>query len=74
MRYRVITTHGEGNSVFSVVDSAAPEAEQPAVIASFIEGWLAIAFEESGVLNNDAINFLNSLIGAALALLWWALR
>jgi uncharacterized protein (TIGR00297 family) len=45
-----------------------------AIIASFIEGWLAVAFEASGVLNNDALNFLNSLIGAALALLWWTLR
>jgi uncharacterized protein (TIGR00297 family) len=45
-----------------------------ATIASFAEGWLAVQFEASGVLNNDTLNFLNSLIGAALALLWWTLK
>ena len=44
-----------------------------ATLASFAEGWLAVRFEASGVLNNDTLNFLNSLIGAALALLWWTL-
>lgn len=42
-----------------------------ATVASFAEGWLAVQFEASGTLNNDSLNFLNSLIGAALALLWW---
>lgn len=45
-----------------------------ATLASFAEGWMAVQFESSGVLNNDALNFLNSLIGATLALLWWTLR
>jgi len=45
-----------------------------ATLASFVEGWLAVTFEASGTLNNDALNFLNSLIGAALALLWWPFR
>ena len=42
-----------------------------ATLASFAEGWMAIHWEASGVLNNDSLNFLNSLLGAALALLWW---
>lgn len=45
-----------------------------AVLASFAEGWLAVWLEPSGVLDNDALNLLNSLIGALLALLWWTLR
>lgn len=44
-----------------------------ATLASFAEGWMAVRWEASGVLNNDALNFLNSLIGAGLALLWWRL-
>jgi len=45
-----------------------------ATLASFAEGWMAVQFEGPGILNNDTLNFLNSLIGAALALLWWSLR
>jgi uncharacterized protein (TIGR00297 family) len=45
-----------------------------ATIASIAEGWLAIQFESSGTLNNDTLNFLNSAIGAGLALVWWTLR
>lgn len=45
-----------------------------ATLASFAEGWLAVRFEATGLLDNDALNFLNSAIGAALALLWWTLR
>jgi uncharacterized protein (TIGR00297 family) len=45
-----------------------------ATLASFAEGWLAVNFEAPGLLNNDTLNFLNSLIGASLALLWWSLR
>lgn len=33
-RYRVITWHGESGSVFYVVDTHAPEDEQPAIYAS----------------------------------------
>lgn len=45
-----------------------------AVLASFAEGWLAVRLEPSGILDNNALNFVNSLIGASLALLWWTLR
>lgn len=45
-----------------------------ATLASFAEGWLAVHFEASGTLDNDTLNFLNSLIGATLALLWWSLQ
>jgi uncharacterized protein (TIGR00297 family) len=43
-----------------------------ATLASFAEGALARRFEAGGWLNNDVLNFLNSAIGASLALLWWA--
>ena len=45
-----------------------------ATLASFAEGVLAVRFEAAGVLNNDTLNFLNSVIGASLALLWWSIR
>ena len=34
-RYHVVTTHGEGGTIFAVVDAYQPEAEQPAVIHSW---------------------------------------
>jgi len=42
-----------------------------ATVASFADGALATRFEKGGWLNNDVLNFLNSAIGASLALLWW---
>ena len=32
-RYRVVTAHVERHSIFYVVDTAQPEAEQPSVVA-----------------------------------------
>jgi uncharacterized protein (TIGR00297 family) len=54
--------------------NAIPVIVVAATLASFAEGWLAERFEGPGWLNNDVLNFLNSAIGAAIALLWWALR
>ncbi len=34
-RYRVTTFHGEGATLYHVVDGEAPEGEQPAVVESF---------------------------------------
>lgn len=34
-RFQVTYQHGEHRTVFYVVDTAQPEAEQPAVVASF---------------------------------------
>jgi uncharacterized protein (TIGR00297 family) len=39
-----------------------------ATVASFVEGALGAAFEARGTLNNDALNLINSALGAALAL------
>ena len=36
-RFRVVTWHGEGRSVWYVVDTAAPASEQPAVIVSYTD-------------------------------------
>ncbi len=44
-----------------------------ATLASFAEGALATTLEGPGILNNDALNFINSAIGAALALVAWTL-
>lgn len=54
--------------------SAIPLVIIAATIASFAEGALATRFEKDGWLNNDTLNFLNSAIGASIALLWWALQ
>jgi uncharacterized protein (TIGR00297 family) len=40
-----------------------------ATIASLIEGALGATLEHPGILDNHALNFVNSLIGAALAVL-----
>jgi len=55
-----------------VTGIAVPVVVIAATVASFAEGALATRFEHGGWLNNDALNFLNSAIGASLALLWWA--
>lgn len=34
-RYQVTVTHGEAGTVYAVVDTIQPEAEQPAVILSW---------------------------------------
>jgi len=42
-----------------------------AVLASLVEGALGATFEASGILDNDALNLLNSLAAAGLAVLFW---
>lgn len=45
-----------------------------ATVASLIEGALGATLEARGILNNDALNFVNAAIGAALtvaAWCWW---
>lgn len=34
-RFRIEAVHGEGGTVYHVIDTAAPEPEQPAVVASW---------------------------------------
>ncbi len=41
-----------------------------ATVASLVEGVLGATLERSGVLNNDVLNFVNTAIGAGLALAW----
>jgi uncharacterized protein (TIGR00297 family) len=43
-----------------------------ATIASFLEGVLADTLEARGILSNDAINFVNAAMGAALTVGLWA--
>ena len=40
-----------------------------ATIGSFVESWLGATLEPNGVLNNDALNFLNTGVAAFAALL-----
>ena len=39
-----------------------------ATVASLVEGALGATFEASGILDNDALNLVNTLVGAGLAL------
>lgn len=43
-----------------------------AAVASLIEGALGATLEARGILNNDALNFVNAAIGAALAVAAWS--
>jgi uncharacterized membrane protein len=42
-----------------------------ATLASIVESMLGATLEAGGTLNNDALNFVNSAVGAGLAL-WCA--
>jgi uncharacterized protein (TIGR00297 family) len=44
-----------------------------ATLASLVESALGATLEAPGILNNDALNFLNSAIGAGIALAAWSL-
>ena len=35
MRYKMVTWHGEGSTVYYIVDTAAPAEDQPAVVCSY---------------------------------------
>lgn len=39
--YGVVPVHGEGASLYHVVDVAAPDADQPAILATYRERWQA---------------------------------
>jgi uncharacterized protein (TIGR00297 family) len=43
-----------------------------ATVASLVEGALGATLESSGVLDNDALNLVNTIVGAGLALLFWS--
>jgi uncharacterized protein (TIGR00297 family) len=45
-----------------------------AAVASLAESALGARFEGPGILDNDALNFINSLLGAGLAVAVWSLR
>jgi len=34
-RYKLVTNHGEAGTLWTIVDTTAPEPEQPAVVRSF---------------------------------------
>ena len=61
-------------SVGLITVQGIPVVVVAATLASFAEGALATRFEAGGWLNNDVLNFLNSAIGASIALLWCAFR
>lgn len=51
--------------------SAVPVIAIAATLASLIEGVIGATFEARGMLTNDAVNFMNSAIGAGIAILAW---
>jgi uncharacterized protein (TIGR00297 family) len=52
--------------------SAVPLVAAAATMASLIEGVIGATIEARGMLTNDVVNFVNSAIGAALAILIWS--
>ncbi len=44
-----------------------------ATLASLVEGALGATMEARGILNNDALNFVNAGLGAGLALIAWTI-
>lgn len=53
---------------------AVPLVTVAATVASLAEGALGTTLEARGILNNDTLNFVNSAIGAAIAVVtWWCL-
>lgn len=55
-----------------VVWAAVPVITVAATVASLVEGVLGATLEARGILNNDTLNFVNSAIGAGLAILIWS--
>lgn len=51
--------------------AAVPIIAIAASVASLIEGVIGATVEAQGMLSNDAVNFVNSAIGAGLAILAW---
>ena len=56
MRYKITTYHGEGDTVFNVVDADAPEGEQPAVVASYSQRKLGKQAHKAAVMCRDVKN------------------
>jgi uncharacterized membrane protein len=44
-----------------------------ATTGSLLESWLGATLEGPGILNNDVLNFINSVTGLAVALGIWRL-
>jgi uncharacterized protein (TIGR00297 family) len=57
-----------------IPEAAVPSVTIAAVIASLLEGALGATLEKAGFVNNDAVNFINTAIGAGLAMLLWLVR
>lgn len=51
--------------------AAVPIITGAATVASLLEGVLGATLEARGMLTNDAVNFVNSAMGAALAMWLW---
>ncbi|MCR4374276.1 MAG: DUF92 domain-containing protein, partial [Acidobacteria bacterium] len=51
--------------------AAVPVITGAATAASLLEGVLGATLEARGMLTNDAVNFVNSAMGAALAMGLW---
>ena len=65
---------GLGAWVGLVPPSLVPAIVIAATIASFVEGLLGATLEGPDILDNNALNFVNSALGAGLALVFWTVR
>jgi uncharacterized membrane protein len=55
-----------------VPSGAIPLVTVAAAIASLLEGVIGATLETQGMLTNDVVNFVNSAMGAGIALLVWS--
>jgi hypothetical protein len=67
-QFGVITVHGEGETIYHVVDRAAPEGEQPAIVASYstlqyTSGARSCAIYRAEVLNGRGYHGENLELG-----------
>jgi len=53
--------------------AAVPVITVAAIVASLLEGVLGATLEARGMLTNDAVNLVNSAMGAALAMWLWTI-
>lgn len=61
-RYKVTAWHGEAETLWHVVDTHAPEGEQPAVVWTFHSPMLAHC--EADLLNDGRIDDASRRVGA----------
>lgn len=66
-----VALSGIGATLGLVPVGAVPVVTVAATLAALVEGGMGAKLETRGVLDNDTLNFVNTLVGAGLALAAW---